>query len=233
MLKPRRYKRVATTSAPVANGSAVFNGTTSYLSTLNNTAFSFGTGDFTIEFWYLRTGTNGTYARYFQLADGDVTTGIGISQNATTQNSIIIAISSNGSTYDIVNLTAVNITDLAWNHVALVRNGTNFTVYINGTGTSLATSSASIYYSGTGSIVIGGQASPSRNLAGNISNFRIVKGTAVYTANFTPPTSPLTAITNTSLLLLCNGTPFVDTSANAFTITNTGPVTYSSSVSPF
>jgi hypothetical protein len=29
---------------------------------------------------------------------------------------------------------------------------------------------------------------------------RIVKGTAVYTANFTPPTAPLTAITNTSLL---------------------------------
>jgi hypothetical protein len=36
---------------------------------------------------------------------------------------------------------------------------------------------------------------------GNISNLRIVKGTAVYTANFTPPTSPVTAITGTSLLL--------------------------------
>jgi hypothetical protein len=34
-----------------------------------------------------------------------------------------------------------------------------------------------------------------------MSNLRIVKGTAVYTANFTPPTTPLTAITNTSLLL--------------------------------
>jgi hypothetical protein len=36
---------------------------------------------------------------------------------------------------------------------------------------------------------------------GYVSNFRVVKGTAVYTANFTPPTSPLTAITNTSLLV--------------------------------
>jgi hypothetical protein len=37
--------------------------------------------------------------------------------------------------------------------------------------------------------------------SGYLSGFRIVKGTAVYTANFTPPTAPLTAITNTSLLL--------------------------------
>jgi hypothetical protein len=36
---------------------------------------------------------------------------------------------------------------------------------------------------------------------GYISNLRVVIGTAVYTANFTPPTSPVTAITNTSLLL--------------------------------
>jgi hypothetical protein len=38
---------------------------------------------------------------------------------------------------------------------------------------------------------------------------RIVKGTAVYTANFTPPTAPLTAITNTSLLTnMINGAIF-------------------------
>jgi hypothetical protein len=36
---------------------------------------------------------------------------------------------------------------------------------------------------------------------GYYSNLRVVKGTAVYTAAFTPPTTPLTAITNTSLLL--------------------------------
>jgi hypothetical protein len=37
-------------------------------------------------------------------------------------------------------------------------------------------------------------------VSGNISNLRVIKGTAVYTSNFTPPTAPVTAITNTSLL---------------------------------
>ena len=193
-------------------GSVLYNGSTSYLSTPNNTNLQFGTGSFTIEFWYLRTGANGTYARYFQMVDGDVISGISISQNNTTQNGILITVSSNGATYDIVNLAAVTITDLAWNHVALVRNGTNFTIYINGVGTSLATSSASIYYTGTGSSVIGGQLSPSRSLAGVMSNFRIVKGTAVYTANFTPSTTPLTAITNTSLLVRGDTGAFYDLS---------------------
>ena len=36
---------------------------------------------------------------------------------------------------------------------------------------------------------------------GNQADVRVVKGTAVYTSNFTPPTAPLTAITNTSFLL--------------------------------
>ena len=47
---------------------------------------------------------------------------------------------------------------------------------------------------------------------GYISNFRIVKGTAVYTANFTPSTSPLTAIANTSLLLSCTNAAIFDNS---------------------
>ena len=52
---------------------------------------------------------------------------------------------------------------------------------------------------------------------GSISNLRIVKGTAVYTSNFTPSTTPLTAITNTSLLT-CQSNRFKDNSANNYAI---------------
>jgi hypothetical protein len=64
-----------------------------------------------------------------------------------------------------------------------------------------------------------------------MSNFRIVKGTAVYTANFTPSTTPLTAITNTSLLT-CQSNRFVDNSSNAFAITRNGDVSVQA-FSPF
>jgi hypothetical protein len=57
--------------------------------------------------------------------------------------------------------------------------------------------------------------------ASYISNFRIVKGTAVYTSNFTPSTTPLTAISGTSLLT-SNNNRFMDSSSNNFTVTRVG-----------
>ena len=64
---------------------------------------------------------------------------------------------------------------------------------------------------------------------GYVSDLRIVKGTAVYTSDFTPPTAPLTAITNTELLTCTNkndiweqadGKPFTKVSGGP-TVSNT------------
>jgi hypothetical protein len=63
-----------------------------------------------------------------------------------------------------------------------------------------------------------------------MTNFRIVKGTAVYTSAFTPSTNPLTAVSGTQLLLKAasSETLVTDSSTNNLTVTNNGSATYSS-----
>ena len=79
--------------------------------------------------------------------------------------------------------------------------------------------------------VIGSRGDDKGDYNGYISNFRMVVGTAVYTSNFTVPTTPLTDITNTQLLTCQNYTGSInDESSNAHVISDTGNVsaTYSS-----
>ena len=63
---------------------------------------------------------------------------------------------------------------------------------------------------------------------GYVSNFRAIKGTAIYTSAFTVPTSPLSAISGTVLLTCQNDTYGVanqDRSASNHSLTNYGSVT--------
>jgi hypothetical protein len=87
-----------------------------------------------------------------------------------------------------------------WSHIALVRNGTSFVAYLNGTSVVSSTVTGALANS-TDALSIGASASGSYPFKGHMSDVRVVKGTAVYTSNFTPPAAPLTAITNTKFLL--------------------------------
>ena len=113
--------------------------------------------------------------------------------DSTNGNQIIVF---DGATR-LIGAVATNV----WTHFALVRSGTTVQAYFNGTaaGSSWTNSSTTIFNLSSGFVAARG--TPSNYYTGYISNLRVVKGTAVYTANFTPPTTPLTAITNTSLLL--------------------------------
>jgi hypothetical protein len=70
-------------------------------------------------------------------------------------------------------------------------------MYLN--GASVGSASNSSFADSSNSLYIGGRAT-TFPFSGYLCDVRVVKGTAVYTAAFTPPTAPLTAITNTSLL---------------------------------
>ena len=195
--------------------SGYFNNTAN-LSVPTNDAFNFGTGDFTLEAWIYRTAlpensfiisASGTGGLFWGFATGgDIGWGRA------------------GVAWDYQ--FAANIVASRWYHVAVTRSGTSMKMFVNGTQLGVPQTNSTSYNISTSSLCIGSQGG-NYYFEGNISNARIVKGTAVYTANFTPSTTPLTAISGTSLLA-CQSNRFIDNSTNTFTITTAGTPTIKS-----
>ena len=195
-----------------SNWSNYFNGSSSYMTVPANAAFGFGTGDFTIEAWtYMteaRSSATSGYVFDMRFGSGDLSV---LWLEAGTAYTVYI----NGATSSG---TAPSSYLNTWVHWAVVRSSGTVKVYINGTQNLSFAASGSIATSG---MAIGARYAGTEFFPGYISNFRVVKGTAVYTSTFTPSTAPLTAITNTSLLT-AQSNRFIDNSTNAFAITSNG-----------
>jgi hypothetical protein len=191
-----------------------------------SSAFTYGTGDFTIEWWSYQTATGGVQG-IWRNSTGDALNAVGYWTITQAGGRLVVSL-SNGVSTDTIQSNDIIATN-TWHHYAFVRNGNLFKLYVDGVAqTQTLTSSidlpAQLAYMQIGNA--GG------NYYGYVTNFRIVKGTAVYTSNFTPSTRPLKAISGTSLLLLVWGnTPLLDSSPHAHTITNSAS-TYNSA-SPF
>ena len=181
-------------STSVNGGSMYFDGTGDYLSVPSSTSLNL-TGDFTIECWaYLNAvnnfnmvcgSDNGSNSDYFTLRANTIELGF---------------VSGNYPSWIASIKTGV------WNHVAVTRVSNVLYVYLNGVQLTLsagrASESGQLFQSSV-ALLVGryGYTPAPWDFNGYISNLRVVNGTAVYTTAFTPPTAPLTAITNTSLLL--------------------------------
>jgi len=232
-------------------GSGYFDGTGDYLNGINNqTALQFGTGDFTVECWVYATGST-TYSGergFLQIstASGGLSTtytsGIFLAFRST--NGIYFSTDGGTSSGVIGGTTALN----GWYHVVMVRESGFIKGYVNGQATSVNYSQPANLTANN--LVIGGYFNTSYLLEGYIADLRIVKGVAVYTGNFTPPTAPLAssgaasaasypsttnvnitfAASSCSLLTLQyplgeNNHRFVDESSNRFLITRNGNAT--------
>lgn len=176
--------------------------------------FAFGTGNFTVElFVFLNSWAGDAVMVDFRPSNGNYANTFGFSLDSNGQPKIY----SNQS----INLGGT-VSLGAWHHVALVKTSGALTVYIDGVGESAV--SNSINFSTNGAPSIGATKSGldnSGSFDGCISNVRVVKGTAVYTSDFAPPTGKLTAITNTKLLT-CQDNRFFDNSASAHAVTTVG-----------
>ena len=183
------------------NGASLYNGVNvdgNYLSAADSADWNLGSGNYTVECWAYATA-QGSFNKLV---------GQWPYEGANAANSWILeTVGTDMEAYAIIGGSAVLIAQGAaftinqWHHVALVRNGNNHNIYIDGVAGS-TTSNSGTYANGTGALEIGSFSQLSGgSWDGYITDVRVVKGTAVYTSNFAPPTAPLTAITNTKLLL--------------------------------
>jgi hypothetical protein len=216
-----------------AGGSILFDQTSASKQSFTiSTAPLIGTSEFTIEAYVkllsssLATvsawGNGGGNFRFF-INDP--------SKNLSIWNSSTPILSSSAYTTSLVTLGT-------WNHVVAQRrvSGINsiLEIFLNGTliGTLTTTTALTSNFNAGTMQVATDTANPAW---ANIANFRYVLGSAVYTSgNFTPSTTPLTAVANTQLLLLAanSGAFTTDSSSFARSVTNNNGATYSS-LSPF
>jgi hypothetical protein len=197
-------------SGAEGNWSNYFAGSQS-ISAAASTDFQFA-GDFTIESWIYPT-TTGADNFFIQNSGSNY---FAVNVNAGTGFEVFL----NSST------PTFSPTDIVpplnqWSHIALVRSGSTVKIYLNGVAsTTTSTNSSTVGYNAIFYVGAFGTSSTGP-FVGYASNFRAVNGNAVYTTNFTPPTSPLSAITNTKLLT-CQSNRFIDNSSGAKAITTNG-----------
>jgi len=208
----------AGTFSPYRHGgySTYFDGSSDYIQVPAG-AFALSTGDFTIETWvYFNSITTGAVSDNTQYTIYDA-------RVASTGTDHFIVITTSGDVR--IRMNGIRTIELdetlesgKWYHLALVNSSGTVTLFLNGTANA-TTFTTSANLSIGAAVEIGGSSTFSGYLLnGYLRDFRVVIGTAVYTSTFTPPTEPLTAITNTSLLT-CHLPYFKDGSSNAHAIT--------------
>lgn len=205
-------------------GSISFSGTsTSNLSITNDIDLRMETSDFTIE-WFQYMNSGQSFPRIFAIGNYP-STSIGVSIEG-------------GTFYFWGGSTALFSADVSsnlfniWNHFAVSRSGNSLRVFRNGTQIGTTISNSTNFNNTSLALRIGNETTTSVGAAykGLLTNFRWVKGTAIYTSNFATPTSTLQATVNTKLLLVvASEAAFTTDSSAAPKTISASNVTFSSS----
>jgi hypothetical protein len=156
-----------------------------------HTDWNVGTSNWTVECWFWPNSTGGsTYRRIFNIQDYAASNSNGNEyiniDYHPTNNTLRAHCATTAAARDIFSATTTShgITEDAWNHIAFVRNGTSFVVYVGGVSKLTGTSSGSI--ASGGMLSFGGYASSAdgNDWDGYIDEMRF-SNSARYTAAFT------------------------------------------------
>ena len=158
-------------------GSISFNGANQYVSLPGSSDWAVGTGDFTVEWFQYQTSFSSSFPRIFTVGSWP-STSIGVSiEGGTIYVWLGGAFRIAQSTGDISN---------QWVHFAVSRSGGSLRLFKNGVQMGSTVSNSTNVTNSSSSLLVGSEASSSTYFGGLIANFHFVKGTALYTAPFTP-----------------------------------------------
>ena len=182
----RNHAQVDTSQSVFGGASGLFDGVDDGIDTPDSPDFYFGSGDFTIDFRFRPADTSATNRVIFNIENTTDPGLLGLLQQGSTL--ILYASSSQAAGYDIApaRMVATGLSANTWYHFALTRSGATWRIFLNGVLTDSFTNSASLYDS-NGVLRIGRDNLGSMPYKGNIDEFRISKGIARWTTDFTPP----------------------------------------------
>ena len=199
-----------------------------YIKTDTSADFAFGSNDFTVECWYYPVSKAQNYPRILHFGEywsNSRSWGL-LDRHNSTNTKFTVQSFALGTILQ----STTTVSNNQWYHLAVVRSGGTITLYVNGAAEDTynistnnypdasSTSYLSLLNVSDGANLNEGQAN------GSLTDVRVIQGTAVYASAFTPPTAPLTEITNTSLLLKGTNAGIIDKSQTAKTLTLTGDV---------
>lgn len=180
-----------------------FNGTTRIQAAFS--ANTYPTNIFTVDCWVYfdnLTGNKGIFT--FTRTDGILT--VACTYNSST-NRVTAELNTNAGQFFTSSAAAPPVGQ--WVHLALVRNGDSFQVFLNGVGGSSTAISGSFpgneAYWGIGINRLYGAQTPTVYLTGYIDDFRVTNNVARYLSNFTPSEYPASTIPATEDAIALNG----------------------------
>ncbi len=165
-------------------GASFFCNNNSLISTPYSDDFAFGSGDFTIDFWFYPNTVSYDRHNFYGHYDA-INQYIQVSMSNTN---FVYFHSIGGTSFTVQTGNQSSIVANRWQHFAIVRSGTTFFGFVNGIQLSTGTYSGSVPVL-TQPIVIGARkfaAVEDRYVNGYIDEFRVSKGVARWVTNFAP-----------------------------------------------
>ena len=175
-------------SATDHGGSVYFDGSGDYLTMPSSNDFQLGTTG-TINFWMHidTTGNAGIVSGY---------------NNANSlfiycQNNFNLEWRDNNNAY--YSLTGITLSQKVWTYVSIVRSGTTLKVYLNGVEKASQTVSSTSEFGSDENLEIGNRSAIGWAYKGYLSDFQIIKGTAIVPTSSTIPIAPSATHSNSKL----------------------------------